>query len=340
MRLSLPQWLSTVSMGLIALLSTSPGATRIALGGPTYVDPAKTDGDFAYQGEYSGTLNGLGGGLKIGVQVIALGQGRFKTIGCIGGLPGDGFFGERHEGEGKLVNGAIVISTAEAESTISNGELSVKVGGGDAGTLKKIERKSPTLGEKPPADAIVLFDGSSVDAFEGGKITEDGLLAQGCSSKAKFGDHKVHLEFRTPYQPEDSEQGRGNSGVYLQGRYEVQILDSFGLAGKHNECGGIYSIRDCDVNMCFPPLTWQTYDIEFRAARYGADGALVSKPRITVLHNGVKIHDNVELPADRNTTAAPVAPGPEPGPLYLQDHGNPVRFRNIWVLPLMDEKKP
>jgi hypothetical protein len=193
-----------------------------------------------------------------------------------------------------------------------------------------VERKSPTLGEKPPEGAIVLFDGTSADAFEGGKLDGE-LLVQGATSKQKFGSHKVHIEFRTPYQPEDDSQGRGNSGVYLQGRYEVQILDSFGLKGEQNEAGGIYSVAKPKVNMALPPLAWQTYDIDFTAAKYDGD-KLVENPRITVKHNGVVIHDNVELPGDRNTTAAPVAAGKEPGPLYLQDHGNPVRFRNVWVV--------
>jgi hypothetical protein len=155
---------------------------------------------------------------------------------------------------------------------------------------------------------------------------------EGTTSKQGFGSHKLHIEFRIPYQPEDRGQGRGNSGIYAQGRYEVQMLDSFGLAGKHNECGGIYSVKDPDVNMCLPPLSWQTYDFDYTAAKFDADGKLVAPPRMTVHHNGVLIHDDVELPGDRSTTAAPSKPGPEPGPVYLQNHGCPVRYRNIWVV--------
>lgn len=128
------------------------------------------------------------------------------------------------------------------------------------------------------------------------------------------------------------ESKHANSGVYLQGRYEIQMLDSFGLEGKHNECGGLYSVKDPDVNMCYPPLQWQTYDIDYTAAQYGEDGQPVANPRISVRHNGILIHDNVELPADRSTTAAPVKPGTSAGPVYLQDHGCPVRYRNIWVV--------
>jgi len=203
--------------------------------------------------------------------------------------------------------------------------------GREIGTLRKITRKSSTLGQKPPEGAVVLFDGTSVDAFEGGRMS-DGLLMEGATSKQKFGDHTLHIEFRLPYQPESRGQGRGNSGAYLQGRYEVQVLDSFGLEGKDNECGGIYERKAPDVNMCYPPLAWQTYDIDFTAARYGEDGELASPPRLTVRHNGRLIHDDFELPNDERTRAAPVPAGPEPGPLFLQDHGSPVRYRNIWVV--------
>src|SRR5690606_10766687 len=131
-----------------------------------------------------------------------------------------------------------------------------------------------------------------------------------------FGDHKIHIEFLLPYKPEARGQGRGNSGIYLQGRYEVQMLDSFGLEGRDNECGGIYSVAKPKVNMCLPPLVWQTYDIDFTAARYDAEGKKTANARITVHHNGVLIHDDIELP--HATTASRLKEGPEDGPIYLQ----------------------
>ena len=125
-------------------------------------------------------------------------------------------------------------------------------------------------------------------------------------------------------------QGRGNSGVYLQGRYEVQMLDSFGLDGDEQRVRRpLRASRPPSVNMCFPPLAWQTYDIDYTAAKF-EDGKKTKNATITVKHNGVTIHQDVELP--QTTTAAPVAEGPEPGPIYLQDHGNPVRYRNIWLV--------
>jgi hypothetical protein len=125
-------------------------------------------------------------------------------------------------------------------------------------------------------------------------------------------------------------QARGNSGCYLQGRYEVQVLDSFGLEGKNNECGGIYTVRAPDVNMCYPPLAWQTYDIDFTAARYDAAGKKTHDALLTVRHNGEVVQKGVRVP--QPTRAAPLKESPEPGPVYLQDHGNPVVYRNIWLV--------
>jgi hypothetical protein len=307
--------LVTFVLGL-AMATTATNAQ-----GPSYTDPEKADSDFAVQGEYSGRL----GDVKMGIQVIALGKGKFQAVSYVGGLPGDGWNGKQKDrSEGELRNGVLRID----DLVFKDGQLDM----GDMATFEKIHRKSPTLGMKPPAGAIVLFDGTSTENWIGGRMTEDGLLMQGCTSKQTFGSHRLHIEFRLPYQPHDRGQRRGNSGIYLQGRYEVQMLDSFGLEGKDNECGGIYSVSAPKLNMCYPPLSWQTYDIDYTAAKHDESGKRTNNPRVTVRHNGVVIHRDLELPGERNTTAAPVEAGPEPGPVYLQDHGNPVRYRNIWVV--------
>lgn len=296
-------------------------------------DPDKvTDPDYAYQGEYVGDVQTEEGKLRVGAQVIALGEGKFRIVGHKGGLPGDGWDkGDKHQIEGALADGKVVFKGDKVSATLQPGVILVTTTDGvDIGQLKKTARVSPTIGAKPPEGAVVLFDGSTADHFQGGRLTNDKLLMEGVTSKQKFGSCTVHLEFRLPYQPQDRGQGRGNSGCYLQGRYEVQILDSFGLVGKNDECGGIYTIKDPAVNMCFPPLVWQTYDIDYTAATYDDAGKKVKNGRMTVRHNGVVVQDNTELP--NATRAAPVKEGPEPGPLYLQNHGNPVRFRNIWVV--------
>jgi len=302
--------------------------------GPKYTDPAQVDADFAYQGEYSGKVGD--DDLRLGVQVTAEGKGRFQAVAYVGGLPGDGWNKETPvRAAGELKDGQIPFGAEQGRAVLKDGVLTVfDADGNRIGQLAKVSRSSPTLGAKPPEGAIVLFDGTaaSLDNWQGGRITDDGLLMEGVTSKQKFGDHQIHLEFRLAYQPEDRGQGRSNSGFYAQGRYEVQILDSFGLDGKNNECGGIYSVKDPDENMCLPPLAWQTYDIDFTAARYDDQGKLAANPRITVRHNGVVIHRDVELPGERSTTAAPLGPGPELGPVFLQNHGCPLRFKNIWVV--------
>jgi len=320
-----------LSAGILFLM-----ATQLLAKGPVFTDPDKADADFPFQGEYVGAVKTGSPAVDAptSLQVIALGGGKFHAV-VYDHLPGDGSAKQPHrarEADGELKDGAVTFESKRSLVLVRDGNVTITdLGGTVFGNLKKVTRTSPTLGARPPAGAVVLFDGKSAEAFQNGKLTEDGLLIAGCTSKQKFGTCRVHIEFRLPYMPEDRGQARGNSGIYLQGRYEVQMLDSFGLAGKNNECGGLYELKDPDVNMCLPPLAWQTYDIDYVAAKYDGE-KVATPPRITVEHNGVVVHKDVELPPDRGTRAAPVKPGPEPGPIYLQDHGNPVRYRNIWVV--------
>jgi len=322
-------------IGLFALSKCCSASESNTL---VFTDPKEAGIDYQLQGEYLGELDTAEGKQKIGVQVIALGEGKFRAVGYVGGLPGDGWFrgDEQHIGEGELKDGEVRIRSAGSDveqgtiGILKLGELRILHEGTTIGQLKKIERKSPTLGAKPPREAIVLFDGSNTDAWENGKLVEGELLgATGTWSKQKLGDHHLHIEFRTPFMPTARGQGRGNSGVYIQSRYECQVLDSFGLEGEDNECGGIYSIARPLLNMCLPPLAWQTYDIDFTAARFDEQGNKTHNARVTIKHNGVVIHDDLELP---HGTPGRHPEGPGPESLFLQDHGNPVAFRNIWVV--------
>jgi hypothetical protein len=315
----------------------------------------KAGPEFDVQGEYEGTV---GGKDKIGVQVIALGQGAFQAMFLPGGLPGAGWDGKNKIlCNGKLDGGKVVFKPAagprkymggppdqfsatkkfpprgqkDYTATISADTLTGKTDTGAAIEAKKVMRKSPTLCAKPPAGATVLL------AFEPGKApsldawTNQKWLPKPCGcvhvhgggsrTKETFGGAwKLHVEFRTPFRPTARSQGRGNSGVYPPGGREIQVLDSFGLEGLPNECGGVYKSHACRVNMCLPPLSWQTYDITYTPPQPGKDGGKGEQATYHVVHNGVTIHEKVALGGGRK------------GPINLQDHGNPVSYRNIWIV--------
>jgi len=149
-------------------------------------------------------------------------------------------------------------------------------------------------------------------------------------TRKMFTDFDLHIEFRSPFTPNLKGQSRGNSGVYLQGRYEVQVLDSYGLEGKDNECGGIYKVAVPNVNMCAPPTQWQTYDIEFTAAKYNERNEKLANPRMTARHNGIIIHNDLEIPVA--TDGGLDKDMSKPGPIFLQDHSDLVQYRNIWIV--------
>jgi len=153
-------------------------------------------------------------------------------------------------------------------------------------------------------------------------------------TKRDFGDYRLHVEFWLPLMADQKDQARANSGVYNQGRYEIQVLDSYNNSTyQFDGCGAIYGQKDPDQNAIKPPEQWNTYDITFRAPRFGKDGKVTQKPRVTVFHNGLKIHDNVEIQGNA-TTSGIAGPQPKVGPILLQDHGCPVRYRNIWIVPI------
>lgn len=332
----------------VLLLGLAALALRCQASPSAAADAAADAGaDFRRQGEYVGTL---ASGASLGAQVAANGNGSFSAAFLPGGLPGAGWDTSARSDQGGSLQGDSVRFAAPsagqyaaaiaADGSVLNG----KTPQGEAFVLHKAMRQSPTLGAQPPANAIVLFDGTDLSAFEKGTAVLDSglLLPQGSASSGAvtvraFGDFTLHLEFLEPFMPDNTGQARGNSGVYLQGRYELQILDSFGLnihRGKPGEetqeCGAFYQLVGPRLGMSLPPLSWQTYDVEFAKARFDADGKTQTRPaRVTVRQNGILIHENQAL--DRNTLLGD-AVTPADGPIRFQAHGDPVKFRNIWIV--------
>ncbi|MDP7012199.1 MAG: DUF1080 domain-containing protein [Verrucomicrobiota bacterium] len=313
--------------------------------------------DFQIQGEYVGELSC---GCDFGAQVIALGGGQFQAVLYPGGLPGASW--ERGDKRsllaGKLEAGKAVFTVAEgkrrylagsagqfsatgkfppdghktASATILKGKMTGMFGKKKF-ELERTERRSPTMGSKPPKGAIVLFDGAGKDEWQDGRVDEKTKLlntdGRDIKTKRKFSNYTMHVEFLLPFKPAARGQGRGNSGFYQVDHYEVQILDSFGLEGRNNECGGVYTKAAPIVNMCLPPLQWQTYDVEFTNA-VGRDGKKVKNARMTLKHNGVVIHKDLEI--NGKTGGSRRDPEGTPGPIKLQGHGNPLQFRNVWIV--------
>lgn len=191
------------------------------------------------------------------------------------------------------------------------------------------------LQDAAPPEGATILDAAQLVHEDGRPCSwpvTDGILEVGKGSvmtREAYQDFVLHVEFNIPASPPGAkDQARGNSGVYLQRRYEVQILDSWGEEPRANGCGSLYKQRAPDKNMSRKPGEWQTYDITFRAARFDASGKKIANARITVIWNGEKVHDDVEL---TGKTGAGRPEGPDPGPILLQDHGAKVRFRNLWI---------
>ena len=196
-----------------------------------------------------------------------------------------------------------------------------------------------------PDDAVVLFDGTDMSAWHGGDkwTIEDGygIVGSGVRTKEKFGDCQLHLEFMSPPEVRGSGQGRGNSGIYFMGRYEMQILDSYENETYYDgQMGAIYKQQPPLVNACRPPGEWQTVDVIFTAPRFNEDGSVKSPAKITALHNGVLIHNNYELIGSTFFERPPEYSKHAPREsLHLQYHNDPVRFRNIWIRDLMPSEE-
>lgn len=247
--------------------------------------------------------------------------------------------------DGIVAGNALVFSNETWFGSIVSNSLTAREPLEPSGRIKlsRHVRVPPSLGSEPPEGAILLLPfapGSKPSLGEWSNRSwtpmEDGSMQVGrgdIRTKRSFASFKVHVEFMCPYMPKSAGQGRGNSGVYLHDRYEVQVLDSFGLVSKDNDCGGVYKVAAPRENACLPPCNWQTYDITFQAPQVGPDGTKIRNARVRVVHNGMAIHDNLEIPGA--TGGARGKEGPT-GALRFQDHGNKVRYRNVWLVELGD----
>jgi hypothetical protein len=285
------------------------------------------------KGRVTGQIRPIGGGKYDGFVEFYRAKAREGALKLVSA--GDGslkFKGEAiKDVEGSLL--AQIDGSCEVKDGKMTGVLSGDLGEGTFEAALTIH-ESPTMGAKPPAMGVVLFDGKSTNAWRDfhWKITPEGsMIVNGgdIHTREKYVNYNLHLEFKTPFMPNQQGQARGNSGAFLQNRYEVQVLDSFGLFPlKNNDCSALYSVKAPDSNACFPPGQWQTYDITF----VQGNAAHKELPTVTVVHNGATVIEKFEIPTailEKGTGGD----GKEDGFLRLQDHGNPVEYRNIWVEP-------
>lgn len=323
-------WMMRLLLGIVSVL-----AMPVLVQSGMAASPEEAGPEFRFVGEYVGDLQVRESHswrrVPIGMQVVARGNGQFDIVEYYGGLPGAGWNGVDRVVLPGEIEGSRLHVRAEPINFFIDG-FAVQVGTpwktSVFGTLRRIDRASPTLGRRAPREATILMGNGEAPGFKNAKLTPDGLLIEGAETIEAYSDFMMHVEFRVPFMPSKKSQGRGNSGVYLQRRYEVQILDSFGDEAVFNGVGALYRTKTPDVNMALPPLTWQTFDIEFQAARFEGNQK-IRNARITVWHNGVKIHDHYEI---ANKTGAGKSEDPSPLPILLQDHNDPVRFRNVWIV--------
>ncbi|MBO7391224.1 MAG: DUF1080 domain-containing protein [Verrucomicrobia bacterium] len=338
------------------------GAVLLALPAFSLQVSAQNAADPFY-GDWEGTVKYNGKTQQVAVCMIPLGNNNYEArfFKEFGKQDDPLFFitGQIKDSSAKFINhdafsfdnvkydtqDGIVLDATLWTGEVKNNTLKGKLGGKDKGIfdLKKTLRTSPTMGKAAPEGARILFDGteaSKENFLDNGtknairwELKDNGALEVNGGDiipKKGFNDCVMHIEFRSPYYPDRFGQARGNSGVYINGAYEIQVLDSYGLPGLDNDCAGIYQIQRPAVNVCFPPDYWQTYDIDFTMPRFDADGKKTANGRLTLLHNGVKVYDNLELP---HATPGAINPGErDQVGLLLQDHGDKVQYRNIWVL--------
>lgn len=332
-------------------------------------DPQTVGIEAKLQGEYFGK----DGDKRVGVQVVARGDKSFHALVLEGGLPGDGWDGGRYGllESGPLSNGRVEFSSPSNDGTnavLDDSGLTLKRGDRMI-LLKRVERKSETLGQRPPQGAVVLFGGAkpNLDAFEERKDIEgttaplmfEGSMMAGAVTKRKFRDYTLHVEFLTGWESQNIPWRRADAGIYMLSRYEVAIGDSFGfdfdLAGATSSnrpklvddkktskfpaaksksdprvCGSVFTYPSKVPNSCLPPLVWQTLDIDFKAPRFDENGKKKSKAVISVKLNGHQTVDKLEV----NGPTPHGFKGPETadGPIWFEAFGRRVLYRNIWVV--------
>lgn len=241
--------------------------------------------------------------------------------------------------------------------SIVNGVFTLNQPGKPAAALKPVDRSSPTLGAKPPVGAVVLLGSDTTDLNQTwGKFKASEYAKKGTPGSAEgpcpwalepggvmrcvpkkgdiatlktFGDCHLHLEFNLAFEPTNRGQDRSNSGVFFQERYELQVLDSYGLKGLINEAGALYLAQAPKVNACLPPGRWQTYDVDFTAAKVDGDTLIAGAMFIAHL-NGILVQENTKLTKPTGNRAKNTLTN-LPGPFLLQDHDHPVAYRNIWL---------
>ncbi|MBM3492765.1 MAG: DUF1080 domain-containing protein [Armatimonadetes bacterium] len=228
------------------------------------------------------------------------------------------------------------------------GALATTVWGAETAARQAQQAQTPS--PKAPG-VVVLFSGAAdemaanwvkrgTDQAAAWRIENGAMVVGGgdIATKREFGDFQLHIEFRTPDMPNATGQGKGNSGIGLFGRYEIQVLDSYGIETPgQGDCGAVYGQAAPLVNACKPPMVWQTFDIVFRAPRMDANNAIIEKPRVTVIQNGIVVQNNVEISGMTGIQSAREREPSKTGGISLQDHGNRVEYRSIWVMPLPEK---
>jgi hypothetical protein len=319
-------------------------------------------------GNYEGTLSSTSiSDAPMRAQVVALGGNNFRAV-LLFDVEGDearlelkgkerpGTRGDESKDRKKALRAAVIDfkqeldagydlgGTYDVDAEITKETFTGSFDGAEEDGKFKMTRvflEPPTRGQKPPAGATVLIDmnGKGASAWNiPPRWVEDGgarsmhISGGSMVSKEEFPDAQYHIEFMCPFMPGDRNQGRGNSGVYVLGRYEVQVLDSFGDLPADNLCGGIYKKATPVVCASLPPLQYQTYDITFKSAKLDGSGKKTADARITVVHNGITIHDDVALSGP--TPGGVSGEDGKQGPLLFQDHSDKVEWRNVWVKPL------